>query len=96
MKRFVYTSTVGAMAGDVLEDGRTYSEHDWPDNLDDLTPYIKAKVFTEKYLWDFVKERLDKQEPIFEVSVINPGFVLVRIVTKLKYIFFSLIDPNTI
>lgn len=75
LKRFVFTSTVAAIAGDSFEDGRTYTETDWPD-FDDLQTYIKSKVVCEKYIWDFVKERLDKNQYCFELSVVNPGFVL--------------------
>lgn len=82
LRRFVYTSSIGAIAGDAFVDGKTYNESDWPDNFDDLQPYIKSKVVCEKYLWDWVKERLEKNLECFEVSVINPGFVLGPLLLK--------------
>jgi len=44
--------------------------------FDDLQSCLKNKVISEKCIWDFVKDRRDKQLDCFEISVINPGFVL--------------------
>ena len=77
LRRLVYTSSIGAVAGDAFQDGRTYSETDWPENFEELQPYIKSKVVSEKYLWDFFNEKARINQSSFELAVINPGFVLV-------------------
>jgi len=82
LRRFVFTSSIGAIAGDSFQDGRTYSEADWPEDFDDLQPYVKSKVVCEKYLWDFIKEKGANQQHAFELAVINPGFVLGPLLLK--------------
>jgi nucleoside-diphosphate-sugar epimerase len=76
VKRVVLTSSVAAVAQEVFENGRTYSEEDWP-RADELTPYPKSKVLAEQAAWRFLEERREKGLACFELSVINPGFVMV-------------------
>ena len=76
VKRVVLTSSVAAVADEAFTDGKKYSETDWP-NSDVLTPYPKSKALAEKAAWDFLKEKETKNEKCFELSVINPGFVMV-------------------
>lgn len=75
VKRVVLTSSVAAVADEAFTDGKKYSETDWP-NSDVLTPYPKSKALAEKAAWDFLKEKETKNEKCFELSVINPGFVM--------------------
>ena len=84
LRRLVYTSSISAVAGDAFQDGRTYSENDWPEDFQELQPYIKSKVVSEKYLWDFLKEKAEAKQATFELAVVNPGFVLVSLDMKSK------------
>jgi len=52
-----------------------YTEKDWP-NLDGLTPYSKSKTLAEKSAWNFLKKRQKDSLKDFELSVINPGYVI--------------------
>ena len=76
VKRVVLTSSVAAIADEVFEEGKEYSEKDWP-AVEKLSPYPKSKTLAERAAWDFLKERESKNEKCFELSVINPGFILV-------------------
>ncbi len=76
VKRVVLTSSVAAIADEVFEAGKTYSEKDWP-NINKLSPYPKSKSLAEKAAWDFLKQRESQNQRCFELSVINPGFILV-------------------
>ena len=40
--------------------------------------YTKSKVLAEKAAWDFVKDRESKNQPCFELTTVNPGFVMVE------------------
>ena len=44
-----------------------------------LFGYPKSKALAEKAAWDFIEERKNKGLDYFELSVINPGLVLVNI-----------------
>lgn len=70
------TSSVVAIFGDSLKDGHVYTEQDWPDDQK-LFPYAKSKYLAEKFAWQFVRERREKNLDCFELAVINPGFVMV-------------------
>lgn len=72
VKRVVMTSSVTAIAGDNLVDGKVYTEKDWPD-VNKQYLYAKSKILSEKAAWDFMKEHNNP----FELSVINPGYILV-------------------
>jgi len=75
VKKVVLTSSVAAVSEEKFENGRTYTEEDWPIEAG-LSPYPKSKAMAEKAAWNFVKERKEKGLPCFELSVINPGFVM--------------------
>ncbi|XP_068222001.1 uncharacterized protein [Palaemon carinicauda] len=76
VKRVVVTSSFAAVHGETNVDAeKNYNEEDWTDaESPDLDAYTKSKVLAEKAAWDFVKELPDDQK--FELSVINPVFVL--------------------
>lgn len=76
VKRVVLTSSIAAIAGNTYKNGYTYSEKDWPD-VQGLEPYLKSKTLAEKAAWDFVRDREKNGLPCFELSVINPGLVMV-------------------
>lgn len=80
VKRVVLTSSLAAIAGDEFTTGKIYSEKDWG-NPDISQPYTKSKILAEKAAWKFVKERQEKNEPCFELAVINPGIVLGPVLT---------------
>ncbi|XP_067142568.1 uncharacterized protein [Centruroides vittatus] len=76
VKRVVLTSSIVAIHGEtVTEDGKVYTEGDWsnPDSPT-IDAYSKSKTLAEREAWDFVKELPDDKK--FELSVINPGYVL--------------------
>ena len=62
-----------AVSGNMDGNNKTYNENDWS-SLDKLSAYSKSKTLAEKAAWDFVKAN----EPCFELSVINPGYVMVK------------------
>ena len=76
VKRVVLTSSVAAIAPEAFENGRKYTEDDWP-NTNSLSPYPKSKTLAEKAAWDFCEERKKSGQSCFELAVINPGFILV-------------------
>lgn len=82
VKRVVLTSSIAAIAGNTFRDGYMYSEKDWPE-VDGLEPYTKSKTLAEKAAWDFVRDREAKGLPCFELSVINPGLVMVHFFQQL-------------
>jgi dihydroflavonol-4-reductase len=77
VKRVVLTSSQLAITGDFFRDGYTYTENDWPD-IKDQIPYTKSKIMAERAAWDFVKDRKEKNKKCPELTVINPGYVIVR------------------
>ena len=86
VKRVVLTSSVAAIAPEAFENGRKYTEDDWP-NTNSLSPYPKSKTLAEKAAWDFCEERKKSGQSCFELAVINPGFILV---------IYFLLRPNKI
>ena len=62
-------NSLAAIAGDVFETGKTYSEKDFADAASSQ-PYTKSKILAEKTAWDFVKEH-----NTLELAVINPGWL---------------------
>lgn len=77
VKRVVLTSSVAAIAGDHFRHGFTYTEKDWPETKDQQ-PYTKSKIMAEQAAWNFMKEK----NPSFELTTINPGFVMVESILK--------------
>ena len=49
-----------------------------------VTAYSKSKVLAERYACDFVKESEKNGQPCFELSTINPGYVMVSSVHFLR------------
>ncbi len=78
----IHFSSVVAVSGDSVVQNKTYTENDWSD-LTNLSPYPKSKTLAEKAAWDFVKEREKANKPCFELAVINPGFVMVKMIDNL-------------
>ncbi len=67
--------------GENLEE-KTYTEKDWADVNSQKSAYAKSKILAERSAWDFVEEKKKKDEPVFELSVINPVLVLGPILTE--------------
>lgn len=74
VKRLVLTSSTIAILG-YTRDDRVYTELDWPDPAKQLA-YGKSKILAEKAAWDFVAERKKNGQSCFELTVINPSFIL--------------------
>lgn len=53
-----------------------YTDQDWPDLSKITYAYAKSKVMAERAAWDFVEEKRNANEKCFELTVINPSFVL--------------------
>lgn len=74
VKRVVLTSSLAAVAyGRRSTEERVLTEADWSDP-EGCEPYQKSKTLAERAAWDFVAS-LPKDDA-FELTVINPGFVL--------------------
>lgn len=78
VKRVVLTSSVAAIYGNKYVQDYKYNEKDWPHDQN-LFPYSKSKYLAEKAAWDFVQQREKNNLPCFELAVINPGYVMVRL-----------------
>jgi len=77
VKRVVLTSSTVAIHGPMLqlEDGKTYTEEDWPKPMDNVSQaYAISKTKAEKAAWDFVASLPEKER--FELAVINPCLVI--------------------
>eukprot|EP01133_Synstelium_polycarpum_P014168 gene14168-16700_t len=82
IQKFILTSTDGTII-DVLNpnlDPKSvpYTEEDWNnDSTLESCPYFYAKVLTERFVWQFQKNNNQKPDTNhFQVSVLNPSFVL--------------------
>lgn len=75
VKRVVLTSSIAAIFGDYYDQGRIYTESDWSD-IAKTRGYTKSKTLAEKAAWNFIEERKKQNQSCFELSVINPGFVM--------------------
>ena len=79
VKRVVVTSSVAAIYGvapvDVPDDD-TYSEEHWTDITSEVgkAAYYKSKTLAEKAAWDFLKALPEEEK--FELTTINPVFVV--------------------
>ena len=74
VKRVILTSSTAAVTyRDAPADGVEFNEVDWTD-VDHLTclSYAKSKTLAERAAWSFV----DTETAGFELTTINPGFVL--------------------
>jgi len=76
VRRVSLTSSVVSISGCTLADKpELFDESHWSDvNLPNLAAYDKSKTLAERAAWEFV-DNLPHSER-FELSVINPGFVL--------------------
>ena len=75
VKRVVLTSSIAAVVGENYE-SRVYTERDFGDP-EISHGYVKSKILSETAAWKFVTERRAKGLKCFELSVINPGLVVV-------------------
>jgi dihydroflavonol-4-reductase len=74
VKRVVLTSSVAAVAyGRHDASDKVFTEDDWS-IAEHCDPYQKSKTLAERFAWDYVRALPAGQR--FELSVINPGFVL--------------------
>jgi nucleoside-diphosphate-sugar epimerase len=80
VKRVVVTSSCAAIADYTLGDVEINEEH-WPEITKDQSPYFKSKIYAEKAAWDYI-EKLPEEEK-FELSTINPGFVVGPLLAKM-------------
>ena len=56
VKRVVVTSSVNAVCGDTLENGKTFDEKMWVDvEKEDVSAYTESKVKAEKWAYEFVE-----------------------------------------
>ncbi|WP_186759474.1 aldehyde reductase [Arthrobacter alpinus] len=71
VKQVVVTSPFAAIGygGPVLE--RPYTEEDWTDPEEHLSPYVRSKTLAEKAAWDFMAGLGDGQEGM-GLGVVNP------------------------
>ncbi len=71
VRRVVMTSSMNAIAGGVANDaGKVYTEADWTDLDQRLTPYDRSKTMAEREAWSYVGDH-----PDLELAVINPGAI---------------------
>ena len=80
VRRFVLTSSLTAICGDEVINGKVYTEEDWP-QYDNLHAYSKSKVAGERLAWDFIKERQMNKLSCFELTTVHPAFILGPILT---------------
>jgi len=73
VKRVVLTSSVASISGG-FDIGGSYTEADWTDVGTVKQAYLKSKTLAEKAAWDFVRDLPNGEK--FELSVINPAFVM--------------------
>ena len=72
VKKVVLTSSVAAVFDEPIS-GHVYTEKDW-NETSSLTrnPYFYSKTLAERSAWEYV----EKENPAFELVVINPGTVI--------------------
>jgi nucleoside-diphosphate-sugar epimerase len=76
VKRVILTSSIVTITGDYFENNKTYSEKDRPE-VERQTAYTRSKILAERAAWNFVRDREHNGLPCFDISFINPGYVLV-------------------
>jgi nucleoside-diphosphate-sugar epimerase len=77
VKRLVLTSSVAAISVGHGEDKHSFDESDWSNTDADIDAYSKSKTLAERAAWDFAKEN-----PNFELAVINPSMVIGPLLDK--------------
>lgn len=45
-------------------------------DLKTALPYTKSKILAERAAWDFVEKRKNANLKVFELTTINPSFIL--------------------
>mmetsp|Transcript_23156 Transcript_23156/g.22635 ORF Transcript_23156/g.22635 Transcript_23156/m.22635 type:complete len:233 (-) Transcript_23156:59-757(-) len=73
VRRLVITSSIIAITGAKIPEGKVFTEDDWSDS-DTENAYDKSKTMAEKAAWDFVRNLPEEER--FELVVINPSFIL--------------------
>jgi len=69
--RVILTSSMNAIAGGSANDpGKVFTEADWTDLAERLTPYDRSKTMAERAAWQFADDH-----PEIALSVINPGAI---------------------
>lgn len=69
VSRLVLTSSFAAVGySRKADDDAVFTEEDWTDPKDDLQPYIRSKVVTERAAWDFMA----REGGALELAVVNP------------------------
>lgn len=74
VKKVVITSSCVAIF-DYTQGDRDVDENDWANITKNTTPYFKSKILAEKSAWEFM-DNLSEEDRSFEISTINPGFVI--------------------
>jgi len=72
VKRVVLTSSFAAVAYGQEQTDRPFTEENWTDLSDHVTPYVKSKTLAERAAWDFIA----REGKGLELSVVNPVGVL--------------------
>ncbi len=74
VKKVIMTSSVSAIGYGLPKTSGVFTENDWTDiqNKKDVTAYSESKTRAERAAWDF----MERVNPTFELSTINPVFVL--------------------
>lgn len=71
VSRVVVTSSMNAIAGGNATDAtKVYTEADWTDLDDRLTPYDRSKTMAERAAWTFAETH-----PSLQIAVVNPGAI---------------------
>jgi nucleoside-diphosphate-sugar epimerase len=80
VKKLIITSSIVCISdcskGDIEVD-----ESNWAEVNKNTTAYIKSKILADKASWDFMKN-LPEKDKTFEMSTINPGFVVGPLLTR--------------
>ena len=72
VKRVVLTSSFAAIGYSAPPANGVFTEEDWTDPTDRVTPYVKSKTLAEWAAWDFI----DSEGGSLELAVINPVGIL--------------------
>lgn len=72
VKRVVLTSSFAAIGYSAPPPSGIFTEEDWTNPNDSVTPYVKSKTLAERAAWDFI----DSEGGDLELAVINPVGIL--------------------
>jgi len=89
IKRVIYTSSTATVSGEyeTYENGKVYNENDYA-SPETSQPYIKGKILAERAAWEFIKTHNN----CFELSVINPGFIIGPILLNKKCSSMTIVE----